>query len=166
MDLLERLVDNSLLVRLPVTAEQMRFTLLETLREYALELLKARGECERMRDWHAFYYLTMAEEAEIGLRGAQQLVWRSRLVVERDNLRAALDWSLQRARAGACLIISDPDHLPYASTGKTTCSAGRSGVVRPRAEVLPDRTGGGCGARCRRNGMCHPARPRQARAGA
>jgi predicted ATPase len=120
VDLLQRLVDNSLLVRLLVTADQMRFTLLETLREYALELLNVRGECERLRDWHACYYLAMAEAAEIGLRGSQQLVWRSRLVAERDNFRAALKWSLQRARAGACMIISDPDHLQYASTSETT----------------------------------------------
>ena len=120
LDLLERLVDNSLVVRLrgeQVTAEQVRLTLLDTLREYALEQLNAHGECERLRDWHACYYLEEAEAAERGLRGPQQLVWRGQLVAERDNFRAALGWSLQRARAGTCMTISDPCRLKHESTG-------------------------------------------------
>ena len=60
-DLLESLVDNSQLVRLPAVNEQMRFTLLQTLREYALERLQKSGEFERLRDWHACYYLGVAE---------------------------------------------------------------------------------------------------------
>jgi predicted ATPase len=99
LDMLEQLVDNSLLVRLPVTGGQARFRMLETLREYALERLSAQGELERLRDWHACYYLAVAEAAEVGLRGPQQLVWQARLVAERDNFRAALEWSLQRAGA-------------------------------------------------------------------
>src|SRR5438128_3263821 len=69
LDILEQLVDNSLLIRLPVSDRQARFTMLETLREYALEQLGVRGEFERLRDWHACYYLELAEAAEIGLRG-------------------------------------------------------------------------------------------------
>ncbi len=103
LDLLERMVDNSLLVRLPATAGQMRFTLLETLREYALERLDARKEIELWRDWHACYYLSLVESAEVGLRGAQQLTWQARLLAEQDNIRAALQWSLQRAREGATI---------------------------------------------------------------
>src|SRR6266571_4817138 len=106
LDMLEQLVDNSLLVRLPVANGQVRFTMLETLREYALERLSAQGEFERLRDWHACYYLREAEVAEIGLRGPQQLMWLARLMADRDNFRAALEWSLQRARAG--MMISAP----------------------------------------------------------
>ena len=100
-----------------MTAEQVRLTLLDTLREYALEQLNAHGECERLRDWHACYYLEEAEAAERGLRGPQQLVWRGQLVAERDNFRAALGWSLQRARAGTCMTISDPCRLKHELTG-------------------------------------------------
>jgi len=94
------LVDNSLLVRLPAAGEQVRFTMLETLREYALEQLSEQGELERLRDWHAWYYMRVAEVAELGLRGPQQLLWLARLKADRDNFRAALEWSLQRARSG------------------------------------------------------------------
>ncbi len=100
---LEHMVDNSLLVRQPTAMGQMRFTLLETLREYALERLGTRGEVERWRDWHACYYLNLVESAEMGLRGAQQLIWQARLQMEQDNIRAALSWSLQQAEAGATI---------------------------------------------------------------
>jgi predicted ATPase len=100
LEMLMRLVDNSLLQRLPVAGEQVRFTMLETLREYALEQLSEQGELERLRDWHAWYYMQVAEVAELGLRGPQQLLWLARLKADRDNFRAALEWSLQRARSG------------------------------------------------------------------
>jgi predicted ATPase len=94
------LADNSLLVRPPVAGEQVRFMMLETLREYVLERLTAKGEYERLRDWHACYYLGVVEAAELGLRGPQQLLWLAWLDVDRDNIRAALEWSLLRAKDG------------------------------------------------------------------
>ena len=111
LDLLVRLIDNNLLVRLPVIGGQVRFTLLETLREYALEKLKARGEYERLRDWHACYYLSVAEAAEIELRGVQQIMWRTRLVEDRDNFRAALWWSLIQAKVATNMNIGIVKHL-------------------------------------------------------
>jgi len=99
--MLEQLADNSLLIRLSASNSQAQYTMLETLREYALEQLSKQKECERLRDWHACYYLMKAEAAEIGLRGPQQLAWLARLAADRDNFRAALAWSLQRAKDGA-----------------------------------------------------------------
>ena len=103
LDMLEQLVDNSLVMRQPMVDGQMRFVMLESLREYALERLVEHGELEWLRDWHACYNLGVAEAAEAGLKGENQLVWLARLVAERDNLRAALGWSLQRARDGMML---------------------------------------------------------------
>ena len=103
LEVLEHLVDNSLVLRLPVAGGQVRFMMLETLREYALERLVERGELEWLRDWQACYYLGVAETAEVGLRGAQQLTWLARLVADRKNLRAALEWSVHRARERATM---------------------------------------------------------------
>ena len=100
LEVLEQLVNNSLLVRLPATNGEMRFSMLETLREYAVEQLTKQGEIEWLRDWHASYYLKMAEAGAIGLKGSQQLEWMKRLSLERDNFYAALEWSGERARAG------------------------------------------------------------------
>jgi predicted ATPase len=100
LDLLEQLVDSSLLIRLPVVSGRVRFTMLETLREYVLERLTEQGEIERLRDWHACYYLCKAEAAERGLKGPEQLMWLHLLIADRDNFRTALEWSLQGAREG------------------------------------------------------------------
>jgi predicted ATPase len=100
VEMLEQLVDSNLLVRLPITDGQSRFTMLETLHEYALEQLTLQGELERLRDWHACYYLEVAEAAEKGLGGPQQLEWPAKFTADRDNFRAAFEWSLQRARDG------------------------------------------------------------------
>jgi predicted ATPase len=130
LDMLEQLVDDSLLVSLPMAGEQVRFTMLETLREYALEQLARQGELERLRDWHACYYLGVAETAEQGLRGPQQLMWLARLAAERDNFRAALEWSLQRARTGK--IINSYPWIEFKSTGEATGTA-VSGTYEPEA---------------------------------
>ncbi len=76
--------------------------MLETLREYALEKLAARGEEAALRDQHAAYFLTLAEQGESYLLTAQH-------IVEQSNLRAALYWwrtsdnYAQVARLGAAL---------------------------------------------------------------
>jgi tetratricopeptide (TPR) repeat protein len=69
------------------------FTMLETIREYALERLIESGEIDRTRHLHAEYYLALVEAAESELRGPDQLSWLNRLSLELDNIRAALEWS-------------------------------------------------------------------------
>jgi predicted ATPase len=102
--LLKQLADNSLLIRLPFMGEQVYFTVLYILREYMLEKLSEQGMYEELRDWHASYYLQVVEESEKGLRGPQQLQWLDRLNANRENIRSALEWSLQCAKSG--LIIN------------------------------------------------------------
>ena len=92
---IEALVGHSLLQPAAV-ADEERFGMLETIREYATEQLEARGEGEGMRRAHAQYYLELAEEAQPQLRGPQQVTWLARLEGDLDNLRAALGWLLDR----------------------------------------------------------------------
>ena len=66
--------------------------MLETIREYGLELLEARGEAERARERHAEWLLRFAEDHEPRLEGAEQTEALHRLDAENENLRAALDW--------------------------------------------------------------------------
>ncbi|TCO62698.1 helix-turn-helix transcriptional regulator [Actinocrispum wychmicini] len=86
-----RLVDKSL-----VAAEEARFRLLETIREYASARLAEAGEADDTRDRHVTYYLDLAEAAEPEL-GRDRDRWRSIVEPERDNVRAALDWALAAA---------------------------------------------------------------------
>jgi predicted ATPase/serine/threonine protein kinase/DNA-binding CsgD family transcriptional regulator len=95
LDGVSSLIDKSLLRQIE-QGDEPRIIMLETIRDYALEMLDANGEERFSRHAHAVYYLTLAEESERELVGPQQAAWLERLEQEHDNLRAALDWSLQQ----------------------------------------------------------------------
>ncbi|MBD0354764.1 MAG: tetratricopeptide repeat protein [Rubrobacteraceae bacterium] len=96
LETLASLVDNSLLVsrsHAPVGRydEGPRFSMLETIREYAAERLESSGEAEGIRRAHAVYYLALAEATQPEtLVHKQREWWWTRLEEEHDNLRAAL----------------------------------------------------------------------------
>jgi DNA-binding CsgD family transcriptional regulator/Tfp pilus assembly protein PilF len=80
--------------------------MLETIREYGLEQLQAAGELEATRRRHAEFFLAFAEEAEMKLRGREQVAQLALLETEHDNLRVTLDWSLEAPeRAGVALRL-------------------------------------------------------------
>ncbi len=86
LDTLAGLVNHSMLEREPA-AERPRFRMLETVREYGLELLGT--DRSRVAGLHARYFLEVAESAD--LRGSEQARWLDVLAEEQGNLRAALD---------------------------------------------------------------------------
>ncbi|MBV9788815.1 MAG: tetratricopeptide repeat protein [Chloroflexi bacterium] len=86
------LIDQSLLRQEEQPDGSVRFVLLQTLREFALECLVASAEEAEYRQRHACYYLTLAEAAKPHLQDTEQEAWLARLETEHDNLRAALDW--------------------------------------------------------------------------
>lgn len=96
LDRLTSLIDKSLLRQTAHVDGEPRFTMLETIREYALERLAAGEEADEIQNVHAAYYLALAEEAEPELNGAEQRAWLERLEAEHANLRAALQRSLER----------------------------------------------------------------------
>jgi predicted ATPase len=91
LDLLSQLVDKSLVIA-QEQAGQMRYRLLETIREYALEKLQTSGAAADAQQRHATVYWALAREAQAQLRGREQARWLERLEREHDNLRAALGW--------------------------------------------------------------------------
>jgi non-specific serine/threonine protein kinase len=99
VDLLMSLIDHSL-VQPAATVEpdifnEPRFTMLETIREYALERLVERGGEDILRWRYATHYLALAEQAEQGLQGPDARRWLDRLEAEHDNLRAVLTFCLE-----------------------------------------------------------------------
>ncbi|GIK55975.1 MAG: tetratricopeptide repeat protein [Chloroflexi bacterium] len=93
---LTSLLDHHLLQQQEVASEP-RFTMLETIREYALEKLAESGEAKAMQQQHTTYFVALAETAKPELRRANQLLWLDRLECENDNLWAALAWSSENA---------------------------------------------------------------------
>lgn len=92
LDGVASLVDNSLLRRVDGPDGEPRFTMLETVRELAAELLEASAEADEFRRRHAEFSLQFAELARSGLRGPDGPAWVKRLEAEHDDLRAAIDW--------------------------------------------------------------------------
>jgi predicted ATPase/class 3 adenylate cyclase len=109
LELLTSLVDKSL-VRRGEVPEGSRFTMLETIREFAAERLDAEGSGEEMGERHAAFFAALAEEAEPHLTGADRDVWTDRLGRDQGNLRAALQWSIHadRAEIGLRIVSSLP----------------------------------------------------------
>jgi DNA-binding CsgD family transcriptional regulator/tetratricopeptide (TPR) repeat protein len=77
-----------------VVAGEPRFTMPQTIREYAREQLAASGEHEITRHRHASYFLALAEDAAPALVGPEQEIWLERLQTEHHNLQAAFRWSI------------------------------------------------------------------------
>jgi predicted ATPase/transcriptional regulator with XRE-family HTH domain len=103
LDGLISLIDQSMVQQAagatPGVSPESRFTMLETIREYALERLAEHGQKEEVRRRYAAYYLTLAEQGERGLQGPDSRLWLDRLETEHDNLRAVLAWSQTTAGA-------------------------------------------------------------------
>jgi hypothetical protein len=96
------LVDHSLVQQREEGGDEVRFSMLHVIREYALERLEAsaRGSggqageaAEALHRAHAVYFLVLAERAEPELQGPVQVAWLDRLEREHDNFRAALAWA-------------------------------------------------------------------------
>ncbi|MGH2542509.1 MAG: ATP-binding protein, partial [Ardenticatenaceae bacterium] len=89
-DGMNSLISKSLLQQTETDAGEARFSMLETIREYALEQLESSGEGGLLRDRHATFFRALVEEAEPALKDRRQSKWIERLEREHDNLRAAL----------------------------------------------------------------------------
>ena len=104
LGLLTALVDKSLLQL--ADGPGLRYRMLETIREFALERLADRGEAADARAAHAAYYLTLAEAAEPKLRGHDQVVWAATMNVERDNVTTALHFASSVGDADTAVRIA------------------------------------------------------------
>jgi predicted ATPase/class 3 adenylate cyclase/Tfp pilus assembly protein PilF len=101
---LSSLVDKSLVRQ--VEGDEDRFSMLETIREFASEKLEESGEAHDIGGAHAEYFRELAEEAEPNLVGENQKEWLDRLERELDNLRAGLQWLVDNdvEQAGRCTV--------------------------------------------------------------
>jgi predicted ATPase/DNA-binding winged helix-turn-helix (wHTH) protein len=92
---LSSLVDKNLVQCTDRTGTEMRFAMLEMIREYALERLADQAEESSTRRAHAAYYLVIAEEGNPELDPTERVRWLAQCDAEIDNFRFALDWLFQ-----------------------------------------------------------------------
>ena len=100
--LLEALVDKSI-VSVSFPNADARYMLLDTVRDYAGDRLRAAGGLEAANRAHAAYFADLAETARVDLRGSGWLACMRRLELENDNFWAALTWA--REAPGSQLAI-------------------------------------------------------------
>jgi predicted ATPase/DNA-binding CsgD family transcriptional regulator len=104
LEVLARLVDKSVVAVVPGSEGRSRYRMLETVREYAHELLVAAGELDVARRRHFRYFLTLGDEArEAYETGSPYSIWPPRstgahefvdeLEADYGNVRAALEWA-------------------------------------------------------------------------
>jgi len=103
VDLMSNLVDKSLVERL--AHPEVRYRMLEPIREYGLEVLERSGEAEAIRAGHAAWFLALADCGDTGIRGEDQVGWWRRLETDHDNLRGALRWCIDSGRHTTALNL-------------------------------------------------------------
>jgi predicted ATPase len=116
MDVLTRLVDQSLVATLRNEVGTTRYSMLETVRQYAQDRLDQAGEGEATRHRHLEFFVALAEEAESQLAGPKQRAWFARLDQERENLLAAHAWCDHAdgcAELGLRLVFSLETYLEH-----------------------------------------------------
>lgn len=145
LELLAQLRDASLLV-VQDRDDGLRFTLLETIRQYAGERLAAAGDAERLRRAHAHHFTEVAEREGKLFRTPEHGEAVLRLAREQENLRSAVEWAIQvgdhllRARLGVALMqfwrfqgYSEQALAWFADVTNETLETGASGI----AECIP-----------------------------
>ncbi|MGW0909092.1 AfsR/SARP family transcriptional regulator [Streptomyces sp. NPDC002853] len=105
-DLIGALVDKSLLIAEPTAKGDMRYRMLETIHEYATERAAERPELRTAAARrHTAYFRALVEQAEPLLRSAEQLPWIQCLETELDNLRAAMQRTIESREEDDALAI-------------------------------------------------------------
>jgi tetratricopeptide (TPR) repeat protein len=100
------LVEVSLVRRLAVDGEVSRWSMLQSIRDFAEQRLETTGEAAAVRERHARWCLGFARLAGAALAGAEQAAWLDQLEREHDNARAALRWSGVEGRVDVQLELA------------------------------------------------------------
>ena len=98
LDILAQLVNKSLVVVERQLNTEVRYAMLETIREFAHEQLYAANELDLLRARHFDHFLQLAQQAEANLFASESSVdWAE---TEISNLRAGLAWALEKDEGG------------------------------------------------------------------
>jgi len=140
MDALSQLVDKSLIAVDADDEAGTRYSLWETIRQYANGRLEASGEAAALRRRHACHYVAVAEDAGPRLRSRDQLACWAAVAREIDNFRVALDWAVEAGSADHALRIVAPLAVSYIPVGYTAMAWADTACAIPGAadhELFP-----------------------------
>ena len=107
LDGLSSLTEKSLVRQAEGVEGEARFTMLETIREFAIEQAKERGQWDALRERHARTFAALAHVASGQVMGKGSRTPLDRLDLEHDNLRAALAWSMEHDTESALRLCHD-----------------------------------------------------------
>jgi predicted ATPase len=102
-NILSALVNKNLVLARERKDGKIHFSLLETIRQYGHEKLLASGEADQLAGRHAEYFMQLANQAAVELRGPNQIIWTNHIIAMHDNLRAALEWEIKTGATYASL---------------------------------------------------------------
>ena len=109
LDLLSQLVNKSLVLAVEGSQSgEMRYRMLETIRQYGRDRLSEAGGGEILRQRHLAYFVKLTAQAEPELYRSNQVFWLNRLDEELDNLRMALEWALATDVESGLRIVAGP----------------------------------------------------------
>jgi predicted ATPase/DNA-binding SARP family transcriptional activator len=111
LDALQRLIDRSMVVAEP--AGRPTYRLLETLRAFAGEQLAASADDESAHRRHFDHFRAIVQAAEPHLRTGRQMEWLRRIDDVIDNVRAALDWSVDHDPASGVGLAGELGWYSY-----------------------------------------------------
>jgi predicted ATPase/class 3 adenylate cyclase len=132
LDMLEMLIglaQKSLIHSVPSQAEESRFLMLETIREFGNDRLAAADEAAMYRQRHAEYFLALAEESDANLAaGRDTRQWLIRLDSEHPNFREASNWFESIRDAPSALRLNSA--LWNYRSARGLIDEGRSAIAR------------------------------------
>lgn len=92
MDILSQLVDKCMVQTVYQPGHQMRYKLLETIRQFGMNVLSEKNEHQETSRKHLDYYSKIAEQA-YDERMSRQAFWMDQIRLEHNNILAALNWA-------------------------------------------------------------------------
>jgi predicted ATPase/class 3 adenylate cyclase len=140
VDVLGQLVDKSLIVVETDEHTGTRYSLSETIRQYAQEHLEAEGEAATLRARHADHFVGVAEAAGPRLRSRDQLAVSAATASEVDNFRGVLEWAIEYGAAEHALRLIVPLAVTGTAIGEAAIAWADAACAIPEAgdhELFP-----------------------------
>lgn len=104
-DLIALLLDKSLIHLKVNDLGEIRYDILVTIQQFALNYPRRSGSESEVHNLHLTYFLELAEQADAQAHGPDQVKWMDRLNNELNNFRAALNWSIVSEQSELCLQL-------------------------------------------------------------